>query len=531
MPPPHNPPILIVGAGPTGLTLAIELARRDVPFHIIDRRLAPLPWNRAIFIKARSLEIFAQMGVIDDFLEQGAIVRDIALFAEEKIAASYSLSHIDSPYPFILSIPEETTERILTEKLIALGHSIERGIEFVSLDQNNESATATLRHTNGSEYQLESSWIVGTDGLHSPVRHAVHDEFIGRDYPQKLAVVDSRIASWSHPRELTCVQFVAPAVSPFPLGTDQWRIYCRVQTDEEHIIPDIASRIDTMSPGATLYDTEEPQIFRAHSKVAQRYRVGRVLVAGDAAHVTNPLEGHGMNAGIQDAFNLGWKLALHHEGLAREALVDSYETERRPVAQALIASGDESEERITNPRGGKALEELAAFLADKDGQEFAAVAESEIGFAYPDSPIVAEPSPASEPAPSCVQIGCRMNDVGGLTGPDGPTSLCKLIAHPHHTAFIFFDKADPSQLDDALKLLQTIGAQKNPPLQGYVVSRTEFDTTPNLVTDPKGDLHHHFGARESTLCVIRPDGHLGFRAHPASLESLQTHFISKYVTT
>jgi 2-polyprenyl-6-methoxyphenol hydroxylase-like FAD-dependent oxidoreductase len=522
----NRKPILIVGAGPTGLTLAIELARRDIPFHIIERRTAPLPWNRAIFIKARSLEVFAHMGLAETFINAGAIVREIALFAEEKIIASYSLNHLDSPFPFILSLPEEETERILTKKLTELGHAIERGIEFVSLTQTEHAATATLRDADGTERELEASWIVGTDGLHSPVRHAVHDEFDGHDYPQKLAVVDSRIANWSHPRELTCVQFLAPAVSPFPLGEDQWRIYCRVQTDEAAIIPDIASRIDTMSPGATLYDTDEPQIFRAHSKVARKYRVGRVLVAGDAAHVSNPLEGHGMNAGIQDAFNLGWKLALHWKGCAPDALIDSYEAERRPVAQAIVASGDESEERITNPRGGKALEELAAFLATEDGREFAAIGESETEFAYVDSPIVSEPGPA----PTGTQIGCRLGDVTTLTGPDGPTSLYQLLTSPDHTALILIGDADQPALDDALTLLQSACHQYEPHLQGYVVTRSAIKPSPHTLADPKGALHKRLGAHQPTLCIIRPDGHLGFRNSPPSLDTLHTHFASKCFT-
>jgi 2-polyprenyl-6-methoxyphenol hydroxylase-like FAD-dependent oxidoreductase len=182
-------PVLIVGAGPTGLVLAIELARRRVPLHLVDRHAEPLRWDRATTVKARSLEVFSGMGLADTFVRHGRIVRGVQFFSGEAKVASYRFDGLDSPFPFMLSIPEDETERILTEKLEQLGGQVERGVEFVGLEQGDRSVRARLRSLDAGERTLESSWVVGTDGFHSAVREAIGDQFDGHDEPTPWGVV------------------------------------------------------------------------------------------------------------------------------------------------------------------------------------------------------------------------------------------------------------------------------------------------------------------------------------------------------
>ena len=169
-------PVLIVGAGPTGLVLAIELARRGVPLQLIDRHPEPLGRDRAVAMKSRTLEILQSLGLANKFLQRGRILHGVNLFSGEAKVASVELDGLDSPFPFMLSIPEDETERILTEQLEQLGGRVERGVEFVGLEQRERNVRARLRSLHDGERTLEASWVIGTDGIHSGVREAIGDD-------------------------------------------------------------------------------------------------------------------------------------------------------------------------------------------------------------------------------------------------------------------------------------------------------------------------------------------------------------------
>ena len=520
--------VLIVGAGPTGLVLAIELARRGIPFHLIDRLRQPVKWDRAIFIKSRTMEVFASLGLADTFLQRGNLVQGIDLFSGAAHVAGYRFSVLDTPYPFIVSIPEDETEDILTAHLESLGGRIERGVEFLGIAQTDSGVRARLRSEATGDCEIEANWVVGTDGLHSAVREAVGDAFEGHDYPRLWGVVDSRMSGWRHPREITCPQLEAPVVIPFPLGVDKWRIYFRADSSDANPIRMVGKRLAVISPGVVLHDTEEPQFFHAHARVAHRYRRGRVLLAGDAAHASNPFEGHGMNSGIQDAFNLGWKLALVVSGKAPPSLIDSYEAERRPVGQAIIESGDAAEARIFSS-AGEPKRELIAFLSTPEGQAFAAMSEAELDFTYDKSPIVAEVG-SQQSAPSATAVGYRVGDATDLAGANGVNRLHQLIAVPEHTLLFLLGDGAVSMTAEALTLLDTVMSRYPGCLRGYAVTRTgSAPDVHSLVWDKLGHLHERLGGNGPTLCLIRPDGHLGFRCAPSSLEALTNYFKRLFV--
>jgi 2-polyprenyl-6-methoxyphenol hydroxylase-like FAD-dependent oxidoreductase len=316
-------PVLVVGAGPTGLVLAVELARRGVPFHLIDRRPEPLGRDRAIVVKSRSLELLAGMGLAGVFLRRGRIIRGIDLFSGGRRVAAIGLDGLDSPFPFDLCIPEEETERILAEELGRLGCRIERGVEFAGLEQGERSVTVRLRSFRDGGRALEASWVVGTDGLHSAVREAIGDEFEGHDYPTLWGVADAHLASWHRPVDHATVQIEPPVVIAFPLRDGRWRFTFQPDAAADDHLGTIGAWLQAISPGAALRNPDQPQLFHTHARVARRYRIGRVLLAGDAAHASTPFEGHGMNTGMQDSYNLGWKLALVATGAAPETLLDS----------------------------------------------------------------------------------------------------------------------------------------------------------------------------------------------------------------
>lgn len=518
-------PVLVVGAGPTGLVLALELVRRGVACRLVDRRPEPLGRDRAIVVKSRSLEVLAGMGLANTFVRRGHIIRGLDLFSGGTKVATIGLDGLDSPFAFDLCLPEEETERILTEALEQLGGRVERGVELTGLEPTRQGARARLRPLGGDvERILDASWVVGTDGLHSAVRAAIGDEFEGHEYPTLWSVADAHLAGWRQPGHHATVQIEAPIAIAFPLRDGRWRFTFQADAEDD-ALEIVAARLAAISPGVALQDPDEPQHFHTHARVAHRYRFGRVLLAGDAAHASTPFEGHGMNTGIQDSYNLGWKLALVVTGAAPETLLNSYEAERRPIAQAIARSGDDAEARAAK-RDPAATQGLMALLATPEGRRLAAIAEAEIAFGYDQSPIVDEVVQDPGTARGGTEIGFRVGDAAPLEGADGAFRLHQLIGVPGHTLLLMLGDADPTALDQGLALAKGAAQRHRPHVQAYVATRNPWhgDGSPSeLLRDPTGALHERLGADRPSLCLVRPDGHLGLRAEPPSVDVLEAH--------
>lgn len=486
-------------------------------------------WSAAVFIKPRSLEILHGLDLIDEFLERGQIVDGVDVYLGARPVGSYRFRDLDTPFPYILSIPEEQTIDILSRKLTALSGQVERGVEFFEIDQTGEAVVARLKSDAGT-YTIKPQWVVGTDGYHSAVRHAVDDRFEGRDYSELWGVVDSKIENWRHPRNITCAQLRPPNVIAFPNGKDGWRIYFRPATPSDETLEIVNRGLALVSPGAKPSELGEPQFFRSHSRLARQYRRGRVFLAGDAAHGSNPIEGHGMNVGIQDAFNLGWKLALLVEGPGSNELIESYEAERRPVGRSIVRSGDEAYARI-DPGANELRQGLVDFLSTPEGRSCAASAESEIDFAYVKSPLIEEIGTQHE-ALRRTAIGARVGDVADLVVGARTISLYDLVYGLTPIILVLGMDDSPESVDAARALLkrltQHLGSTS---VNGFVVSRRsagELGATEYLLLDPTGLLHERLGQEGPSLCMVRPDGHLGFRSSPPSLDALKAYLARIY---
>ncbi len=520
-------PILIVGAGPTGLVLAIELARRGVPIHLIDQQPAPLPWDRAAVVKSRSLEIFATFGLADDFVRLGTAVRDVNFYKAGSKVASFHMRDVDTPFQFTLGISENVTERLLTRKLEELGGRVERGTSFVSLERGegsgNEANVRVLVRTSAGERWLTAGWVVGTDGLHSLVRDAVGISFDGHDYALHWGVIDAHLDGWPFPGDANAVQF-DPFLIAIPIGGDRRRIYFRADPDTTHQVEHIKQWLAELAPGIWLEDPDEPQLFHTHCRVAGQFRARRVLLAGDAAHACSPIQGHGMNTGIQDAFNLGWKLALVAAGHAPESLLDSYDAERRHVAELVGAGGDDAE-AMAAKGDPTATETIAAALASEDGRRNAAIGESETGFGYDDSPIIDAVGP-QRLSQLGTPVGYRVGDAGSIEGRDGAVRLHELLAHTSHTLFLLLGDADAVAVDAGLSLVRNVTGRYGTHVIAHVVTSNavacERDAG-ELLLDRNGAIHARLACGEPCLCLVRPDGHLGMRCVPPSLQAVEAH--------
>ena len=379
-----TPQVLVVGAGPTGLLLAAELRRRDVECELIDSLDAPLHWDRATVVHPRSLEVFAALGIVDRFLEVGVRQRAVRLHSAGALLGEIGLSTCGSAFGFNLGLSEEVTESLLLDHLHRHGGSVRRRCRLVGLEQRPDGVAATVEE-DGVRHELAPQWVVGCDGLHSRTRALCAIDFVGHDLPTPWAVFDATLEGWAGDVDMVLAYLERTPVILTPLPGRRWRAYVRPSSSPTDLVDDAGRVLRSYCPGASFAAVRDAARFHCHSKVAAAYRSGRVLLAGDAAHASSPSEGHGMNSGLQDAFNLAWKLALVCDGTAEPGVLDSYEGERRPVALNIARSGDETErlQAMADPgrRAGRDAQ-LRALFADPATRRQAVLAEAELDVSY-----------------------------------------------------------------------------------------------------------------------------------------------------
>jgi len=499
-----SPQVLVVGAGPTGLLLAAELERRGVPCVLIDALDAPLGWDRATVVHERSLEIFEALGIADEFLAKGVKTRGARFHSDGVILAELSLNLTRSRYGFQLGLSEEVTESVLTRYLEAQGGAVTRSTRLVGLEPGDDAVNTTLAH-DGKSRDVVAQWIVGCDGHHSFVRAAAGIEFPGADIEAQWAVFDATIEGWQDDYDLVFAYLDQPPVLLTPLPKRRWRAYLRPTSDSSDLVAEAAGVLGGYAPGATFTEVESPTRFHCQSRIAACYRSGRVLLAGDAAHACTPAEGHGMNTGLQDAFNLGWKLAAVCRGEAGAGLLDTYEAERRPVAERVVSSGAEIESAHALTDADKRAErdaEIRRRLADPDVAHHEAAAASEIDRSYPRSRAVAGDD-SSGLAP-----GRLLFDTGDVEPVDGdPRPLHELTHSEGHTLIVLGGpQADPARVGDLVTELERRSG-------AAVVAVVGLCTRPGGPQVGRIDesVSAQLGVVGVTVLAVRPDRYIGLR--------------------
>lgn len=510
--------VLVVGAGPTGLLLASELHRRGVVCRLIDANPAPLHWDRATVVHPRSLEVFEALGLLDRFLATGVKQRFARLHSTGSVLGEIDLSICGSRYGFNLGISEEVTETILADYLHRQGGEVVRSSQLVDLQAREHGLAATIER-DGSTEEVSVQWVVGCDGLHSITRERSGIELAGHDIPEPWAVFDVTLTGWSEPYEAIYAYLDEPPVILTALPNRRWRVYLRPSSPDSDLVADASSTIRRYHPTIRFDDVANPTRFHCHTKVATRFRSGRVLLAGDAAHVCSPFQGHGMNTGLQDAFNLAWKLALVCDGHSTAAILDSYEAERRPVAETIAASGDEVEhaQTLSDPAERRARDQtLRAVFADPRTRHHEAIAEAELDIDYGASPIVmGEANQALGP-------GQRLPDTIEVQLASGERCGLHELAHrAGHTALLVGGSS--SRDDDLARLIGSIRARTDGPLiEAALVLTTgsgDQDAWARLAPAAADQL----GIGEITLLIVRPDGHVGLRADRDHLDDLAAY--------
>ncbi|MFI9387363.1 FAD-dependent monooxygenase [Kutzneria sp. NPDC052558] len=335
-------PVLVVGAGPVGLVAACELARRGVPVRVIDRSRTPVAQSKAIIVWPRTLELLAGLGIADEMVAAGHQLDGVRFHSNGSVLGSVTVSQLpDSRYNHVLMLPQWETERFLQARYAELGGVIEWGAELTDLSQDDDGVTVTLATKDGPVEKAVVSWVVGADGAHSTVRKLVGIEYTVHTPNMTFAIADAPVAGPVDQRYLHYCYSAKGAIGVGPLGDGVFRFAVNVkdgqQPDRELFQAALNDRAGGMG---TVGEPKWSALFQVRCATADRFRAGRVFLAGDAAHVVSPAGGQGLNTGIHDAVNLGWKLAGVVNGQLRERILDSYHEERHEAVRRVSAVTD-----------------------------------------------------------------------------------------------------------------------------------------------------------------------------------------------
>jgi 2-polyprenyl-6-methoxyphenol hydroxylase-like FAD-dependent oxidoreductase len=528
-----RPDVLVVGAGPTGLTLAAQLREMGASCRIVDRQDDRVHESRALAIQPRTLEILRGLGVTQELLARGndAVWVELDAGGRAVRVRLFGLGLDDTAYPFLLFVSQAETEQVLLDHLAAGDVRVERRVELVGFHAEPDGVACILRHAEGGAEQLRASYLVGCDGAGSTVRHDAGIPFQGGAYPQTFALADLEVDGDLAADAAHAFLGQTGLLLFFPLGRPaSWRLlgmHPTLQGRQEPARPSLAE-LQALADGFTdgrlrLRDPVWTTWFRLAHRHAARYRAGRVFLAGDAAHVHSPAGAQGMNTGIQDAWNLGWKLALVARGLAAEALLDSYDAERRPVGSFVVRFTDRAFAVVTstNPflravrtRLVPRVLPLAVRVDPVLAYGFRTV--SQLGITYRGSPAVQDGQPAPWRGP---RAGDRLPDARVARDGQG-CWLGEALAAPRFHLLLC---GRPGDWDAGL--LTAVRTRYRDALAVHHLTR---EAAPGVLHDVDGRAFPRLGVEQTALYLIRPDGHVGYRRAGTDLDGLQ-RYLSRWL--
>jgi 2-polyprenyl-6-methoxyphenol hydroxylase-like FAD-dependent oxidoreductase len=393
--------VLVIGAGPVGLTMAAEAARYGLSVRIIDKTPAPTTTSKALVVWSRTLELMDRMGCTQSFLDAGLRGHGVSMRHGATILAHARLDTVPSAFNFALMIPQRDTERLMTEHLRTFGISVEREAELTAFAEAPGHVEATLRHADGRGESVRAAWLIGCDGAHSAVRHQLGLPFNGQADGDDWLLADVRLEGDGAPPadEVTVYLHRDGLFVTFPMPAGRSRVIGTIgkadpgRTRPEPTLAAVQALADSRTTGGfRVTDPVWLSNFHVQERKVDSYRQGRVFLAGDAAHIHSPAGGQGMNTGMQDAINLAWKLAMVTRGTAGPGLLDSYTPERSAVGDMVLRNASRLTDMATlaNP-AAQAVRNLAMrfVMGFHTVRDALAAQMSETGIAYGASPLSA----------------------------------------------------------------------------------------------------------------------------------------------
>ncbi len=496
-----NPDVIVVGAGPVGLVAGCELARRGVRVRVIERLAHPTDQSRAVAVHARSLDMFDRMGIVDDLLSTGIKATAMQLYAGGRKLFRVPFGGVDSAFPFTLTTAQTETERVVGEHLQSFGITVDRGVELVGLSQDDQAVHLTLRREDGSTEQASASWVIGADGGHSAVRKMVGTKLAGTFVGERFLLGDVEA---EHDLDLDSMHtFFAPdgPAVVLPMRDGRMRFLAEVHDAPGTALnlnptqDELQAILDRRVGGIRVVRSHWLTGFEIHHARVPAYRWGRVFLAGDAAHIHSPAGGQGMNTGMQDVFNLAWKLAAVLKGDAGETLLNSYEAERVPVADSVITFTNRLTKAGTLSGVPRQIRDVLIRIVSHvpAARRFMADSAEEVNIGYKNSPIAVGQClkgakvAAGQHLPHVLDEAVQ-KQLRTVCGPQTPGHVVVTVAS---------GRVAPAAGGDGQ--VQVLVTADNTPVAGY-------DT---VIADPNGLAAQRFGLKDGGRIVIRPDGYIG----------------------
>lgn len=507
--------VLIIGAGPTGLSLAAQFVRYGIDFIIIDEKQGVTELSKAIAVHARTLEIYDQMDLAKTAVGRGAVVRNVAMLNEGKIQAQLDFTGFGkdlSPFPFVLTLEQSKNEHLLYEFLKNNGKEVWWQTGLAGLAPDEQGITATIKSADGETQPIEAKYIVGCDGASSKTRHLLNLGFEGETNARLFYVADVEMESELNHETLHIVFGSDAFVLLFPMeGAKHWRLIGNLPEFEENKNEDFKyEEVENKVKALAQIPLDITKViwfstYKVHTRHAEKFSSGRGFLAGDSAHIHTPAGGQGMNTGIQDAYNLAWKLAFVLRGKANESLLETYNEERLANAKRLLRTTDEAfdfgtgEEWYYRIFREKILPNLAKFLLQfKTAKQFIFPLISQIGISY-------DKSSLSRHDPTTV-FKIKAGNRFPYFSADGK-SLFESLSAPKCHLLVFSDG------NTDLSAVETIIAEKYAEL-------IDYQTIP--LYPHVGEI---FGASKTFSVFVRPDNHIGFITYGNPIDEL-----NKYLT-
>jgi 2-polyprenyl-6-methoxyphenol hydroxylase-like FAD-dependent oxidoreductase len=547
--------VVIVGAGPTGLMAAALLARCGVSCRILDKSETAAHESRAFGVQAKSLELFLNMGLDQAVLDKGLIATGVQVYVDGKQAAEANFDDIgpaDTPYSYILMVPQSDIEAILAEDVARHGISIERGVEVTGFEQSAIGVTVHAKTKSGETFDVGAAYVIGADGAHSVMRHKLGLSFDGAPYPQGFLLADCKI-EWPfdydhvkvflHGRNMAVYlplrgKDTCRVIAIDPIKTDLHAPVEQQGSSELHFEEIQEAFAEASGLDVKLSDPTWTSRYHVHHRAVNRYRQGRVFVAGDAAHIHSPAGGQGMNTGLQDAANLAWKLALRIKGHARDKLLDTYHEERWPVGQNVLKTTDRMFSNMT------VQSDLASKLRNffvpivftilTKSRWFRARAFhflSQLAIHYEPNDFLldrfadAKPSGATNAA-----TGAGRRAPGASIGKD--LSIFDLIKdYRFHVVALSRKSLNREEIESIGDQLASLPKSVGIPLETHLIAHSLIGRDPRLHRAESSEVFDTYGvthAQPQALFLIRPDGYIAFRADSFDIAGLQDFLASRF---
>ena len=497
--------VLIVGAGPTGMTSAIELARRGINIRIIERRTHPSTRSKALVVHARTLEFMDIMGIADEVVRAGYTSPGIDFSADANNPLRASMYGLDTRFPYILILAQAETEAFLEARLNELGVEIERGRSLANFSTSAAGISANIKSETDETFEIKSQYLVGADGANSTVRKALELSFEGSSYEWTAFLGDIQLHG--HHAEGGTEQHSNDRglafIVPFDDGSHRIvtidRKYQGDRDTRDLELKDLQESISAiLEKPVELSDPKWLTRWGASLRLAPEYCVGRVLLGGDAVHTHSPAGGQGMNTGIQDAFNLGWKLALVIRGDAPESLLKSYNAERHPIGVKVLKTSDFLLKSLLlrQPLLRMLRESIFKLVIPLPAvQKKLAENLSALGISYETG--------YGEMA------GDRIPDMEFIDGNHHTARLYELLRFPGYTAIAFIN---PDQARTAKSQLDQLVQQQDKGLKVHILLNNGLASLHDFSTDTwvdyRGDFETKLGSKTGRILLLRPDGYV-----------------------